>query len=684
MAEIVKQSEIAAAHDWHRNSFELPAADADRDHFPVSFRYGDLPSVSPLQDWTVRRKEVCIVDGVHCETIVFVDPSNTLECRCEVKKFRDFPAVEWVAWFKNTGHSDTNILAEIVPLDVLFAVDAATPCQVHHARGALSQRDDFEPQVTPLTFRQGGARLHLAARTGKSSTLHLPFFNLQLGNGGVIVAIGWSGGWAATFERRRDGICVRAGMEHTHLRLHAGEEIRTPRILLLFWHGSDVDDDLRHDGSADRVRSHNVFRRLLLAQYVPRSQQQIVQPPFGEGVWGAQSEANHLEKIRWLQENQIPTECYWIDAGWCGERPIAEVADSLGSQWMRQVGSWVANREAYPQGFRRIGETARSAGLGLLLWVEPERAFEATQMVREHSDWLIGPVPSGNTNGLNYMVNLGIPAARRHVTDLISNLIQEGGLTCYRQDFNDLRVPNLFAMADAPDRVGMAEIGHITGLYAFWDELLARHPGLLIDNCAGGGQRIDLETLMRSVALWRSDWQCWPFDPMAMQTQTQGLAPWVPLTVAVCDTPTEYAMRSALGPGMVTHWSSQVLDGHADLPIAAIRNLMREAHAMRKYFYGDFYPLLTYSLACDTWAAWQYDRPDLGEGLVVAFRRHQSSFSRWEAKLEALDPDAAYDLYSWDDQCTRRISGSALRVDGFTVAIEEKPGTALFTYKRVA
>ena len=41
--------------------------------------------------------------------------------------------------------------------------------------------------------------------------------------------------------------------------------------------------------------------------------------------------------------------------------------------------------------------------------------------------------------------------------------------------------------ADTPDRQGMAEIRHIEGLYAFWDGLLQRHPGLMIDNCASGG-----------------------------------------------------------------------------------------------------------------------------------------------------------------------------------------------------
>lgn len=686
MADIVKQVELAVARHWHRESFVLPAAGADTVHFPVSFRYGDQPSVAVLGQWFAHRV-AARADGsdgsVGSDDLTFTDPLGNLSCRCEVKAYDNFPAVEWVAWFRNIGVEDSPLLSEILPLDVLFPLDAALPCLVHHARGALSQRADFAPLETPLTFRQGGARLELAARTGKSSTLHLPFFNLQLGNAGVIGAIGWSGGWKATFQRSREGIRVQAGLERTQLRLHPGEEIRTPRILLLFWQGPD-SPDAAEDMVQERTRSQNMLRRLLLEHYAPRLNGQVVQPPFADGVWGAQTEARHLEKIRWLRDNDIPTECYWIDAGWYGERPLAEAADGLGSGWMRQVGSWLPNREAYPNGFQPIGDTAREAGLGLLLWVEPERAFEGTLMVQEHPTWLLGPVPSGNTAGANYLVDLGIPGARRHMTNVVSSLIETAGLTCYRQDFNDLRVPELFALTDAPDRVGMAEIRHITGLYAFWDELLARHPGLIIDNCAGGGQRIDLETITRSVTLWRSDLQCWPFEPLAMQTQTQGLAPWVPLTVAVCDEPTAYALRSALGPGLVTHWSTHALDGGAALPVAEIRRLLNEALALRKFFYGDFYPLLSFSLADDAWAAWQYDRPDLGEGMVVAFRRRQAPFSCWEATLQGVVSQGEYELYSWDDQSTLRMPGAALMDDGFAVTIRERPGSALYTYRRVA
>jgi alpha-galactosidase len=662
--------ELEAARKWLNESF-FPADGEGLSRFPVSFRYGERESAALLDGWIVRRETPQQAAGFSVETILLTDPHSGLECRCEIRVYADFPAVEWVVYLKNAGDRDTPILADILPLDVLLPVDAGAPCKVHHARGSLAQVDDFAPLETPLTFRQGGSLLQLAARTGKCSTLSLPFFNLELGGRGVIGAIGWTGGWAASFQRQREGVRLRAGMERTHLTLHPGEEIRTPRILLLFW-------------EEDRIRSHNMLRRLILAHHTPRPNGALLTPPFCEGAWGARPEASHLAQIAWIRENDLPAECYWIDAGWYGDRPIAEAADGSGPGWMKQVGSWRPNSAAYPRGLRPIGEAARDAGLGFLLWIEPERAHQGSEMARTHPEWLIGPAHSGYLDTDNYMVNLGIPEARRHITELISGLITDGRMTCYRQDFNDLRVPELFGLADAPNRVGMTEIRHIEGLYAFWDELLARHPGLIIDNCAGGGQRIDLETISRSVPLSRSDLQCWPFDPSSEQTQTQGLAPWVPLSCCACVEPTAYAMRSALSAGMSTSWSSQALEGGAHLPLEEIRRWMTEARAMRKYFYGDFYPLLSFSLAADAWAAWQFDRPDLGEGMVVAFRRHASPFPLWEARLQGLDPEADYELSSWDDQSIERMAGRQLMAEGFPVTIADKPGSALFTYRRIS
>ena len=90
---------------------------------------------------------------------------------------------------------------------------------------------------------------------------------------------------------------------------------------------------------------------------------------------------------------------------------------------------------------------------------------------------------------------------------MLSEMIGTLGISCYRQDFNMAPLA-YFRAADAEDRQGITEIKHIMGLYRLWDALREKFPGLLIDNCASGGRRLDVETLRRSIPLWRSDVTC--------------------------------------------------------------------------------------------------------------------------------------------------------------------------------
>jgi len=101
----------------------------------------------------------------------------------------------------------------------------------------------------------------------------------------------------------------------------------------------------------------------------------------------------------------------------------------------------------------------------------------------------------------------------------VSHMIEREGIDTYRQDFN-FEPLTLWQFNDTPDRIGITEIEHVEGYLSYFDELHRRFPNLLIDTCASGGRRNDLETLRRAVPLWRSDF---PYDPAAMQMQTYGL-----------------------------------------------------------------------------------------------------------------------------------------------------------------
>ncbi len=78
---------------------------------------------------------------------------------------------------------------------------------------------------------------------------------------------------------------------------------------------------------------------------------------------------------------------------------------------------------------------------------------------------------------------------------------------CLRIDFNFSPLP-FWRENDAQDRNGITEIKYINAFYRLWNILPDQFPNLIIDNCASGGRRIDIETLKRSVPLWRSDLVC--------------------------------------------------------------------------------------------------------------------------------------------------------------------------------
>jgi alpha-galactosidase len=646
------EQEPTASKAW----FDAIFAEQAGRPLPISFFYDGRESAEILPRW---RREPPAASAAGRQQLVLTDPVSGLQLRLEVSRFQDFPAIEWVVYFRNTGSEPTPILSDIQSLDLTLPATPEEPCRLHHALGSECRLEDFAPQETPLP--PGGAA-HLGSKTGRSSEGALPFFNLETGDRGIIGAIGWTGGWAARLDREPGGsVRLRAGLRRTHLRLLPGEEIRLPRILLLYW-------------ERDRWLGQNMLRRFLLAHHTPRPD-----APMCDSTWGGVLAQDHSARARWWKENDLPLDCYWIDAGWYGGRadPGGTPLLNQGWSWYQQAGDWSPDPRGYPEGLAPVGRAVQEAGLGLVLWLEPERVFKGTPWAQEHSDCLLGPVSD------NYLLDLGRPEARRAMVDLVSSVIREAKVTWYRQDFNLDPAP-FWEAADPPDRVGLSEIRHIVGLYAVWDELLARHPGLRIDNCSSGGRRIDLETISRSVPLWRSDYQCAPaFDPISQQAQLQGLAPWVPLSTGACEQPSTYAFRSALGPGLVFTgdlWHSQYPPVY---PASWLKERMAELVILRPYFLGDFYPLLSYSLADDGWAAWQFDRPDLGEGMVLALRRQRSPFIQMQPPLCGLAREARYQVRSCDGGETAIHDGRRLMEQGIPVCIEQQPGSALLVYRRI-
>jgi alpha-galactosidase len=629
---------------------------------PFAFIYSGKASSGFIGKWRVTSDEK--TEGAKIiRTVVYTDPSSGLRITAVYTIYQDFSAAEWVVRFKNTGRSDTPIIENVQACAVSFpnfAASAAGPVMLYRARGSAAERSDFGPINEAVAPK---AEIRFGPTAGRSSdTNALPFFNIATPEHGIVAAIGWSGRWESVVGRKgadARSLDLTAGMAVTHFKLLPGEEVRTPSVALLFWK------------SPDRMSGHNLFRRFVLAHHMPQANGKPVALPIAHGVgfggpfpcneYVCATESYAIGMIERLHQFGIEPDACWIDAGWY-ENPTG--------QWWSGVGTWTVNTKNFPRGLKPVTEAAKKFGQGFVVWFEPERVYEGTWLDREHKDWLAF-LPGDR----NRLLDLGNPKALAWLIGHISNFIKTEGVTIYRQDFNFDPAPFWKAM-DAPDRVGIAEMKHIEGLYAFWDALLERNPGLLIDNCASGGRRIDLETTSRSIPLWRTDYQY--YEPNGYQCHTYGLHFFVPASGTGNGDPRKYWFRSAaMGGAVVMGWELG-----AGFNVRGAIEDVAEFRALREYFYGDYYPLSEYSTSDDAWTALQWDRPEEGDGVVLAFRRPMAPQPSIEVKLGGLDAGTDYEVSFEDYGVTVVKSGRELS-SGLTLKIPEAPASLLVKYRRV-
>jgi alpha-galactosidase len=308
-----------------------------------------------------------------------------------------------------------------------------------------------------------------------------------------------------------------------------------------------------------------------------------------------------------------------------------------------------------------------------VLWLEPERVSANSRIAREHPEWVLHAGPGDG------LFNLGHPAARAWLTDYLSTCFKEWGVDVFRMDFN-IDPLRFWKTADAPERQGISEIRYVEGLYELWDELVHRQPGLTIDNCASGGRRIDLETVSRSYPLWRSDAGCASGHAEWDQIQVAGLSLYVPQHTGGVWDDDPYTFRSAATMGVSLCWDAR----DPGRSLARTRAALDEVKQLRPLYLGNYYPVFPITQRADTWAGWQFDRPDLGKGFVTLLRRPDCPYASAELKLRDLAPQAKYELEvrpTYEPAQKQVVSGAELA--RWHVQLPAR-GSTLLVYRKLA
>jgi alpha-galactosidase len=546
--------------------------------------------------------------------------------RAERRDYPAYHAVEWRVRLQGAADGSGPVFENARSADFTVQFPTDPPPTLHWSKGSQSDPGDFQPQVEALL---PGRPFALESFGGRSSDGAMPYFNLAADGGGLIVAVGWSGDWRASFEAlAAGGVKITAGLKRSRFRLRPAERVRLPAVLIMAYRG-------------DWLEGQNQFRRLMLHHFTPTNHPPTDLMPVAASVHGMigfndTTETNLIALAADVAALKLPLDTYWLDAGWTeGGFPLGQ-------------GNPLAAAARFPRGLAPVGQAVRAAGMRFLVWFEPERVMRGTWLEREHADWLLRP--SATPDSLRYqerdgfnLLDLGNAQARAWALDTLGRDIREAGIAIYRQDFN--AYPAFFwHTAEPPDEAGLREVRYVSGLYDLLDELARRHPGLILDNCASGGRRLDFEMMRRCVALWRSD-SCWDAKtfPRNVQAMTHGLSHWLPLHGLGAAATDDIALRSGLGA-----CASFAINFRDPQAVAALRRHLEGYLKVRPLFAGDYYPLTEWTDDPARWLAFQFHAPARAEGLVQAFCGAPALPGACTLRLKGLDRGQRFTITDWD------------------------------------
>jgi alpha-galactosidase len=189
----------------------------------------------------------------------------------------------------------------------------------------------------------------------------------------------------------------------------------------------------------------------------------------------------------------LGAELFVVDAGWYGPEP---------NRWSRNVGDWYAGAWL-PNDLFPVIEHAHRRGLLFGLWVEIESIGANSRLRQEHPDWILrrdGEPPDGEGRHLD----VANPAVAAWMESEIVRLISRYELDLFRLDYNSLIHEGGNVLRD-----GVVENTlwrHVESMWGIFERVRARFPGVIFENCASGGGRLDLGMLRYFDVTEITDW----------------------------------------------------------------------------------------------------------------------------------------------------------------------------------
>lgn len=265
--------------------------------------------------------------------------------------------------------------------------------------------------------------------------------------------------------------------------LESGESFQTPEVVMVY----------SADGLNDMSQTYHKLYRNRLARGTWRDRERPVLINNWEATYFDFDETKILELAK--SSKELGVELFVLDDGWFGKRD----ADTS------SLGDWFEDKRKLPSGLSQLAKNIADLEMKFGLWFEPEMVSKASELYKEHPDWILHVPNRKSSHGRNQLV---LDFSRQEVVDyiygLVAGVLRDAPISYVKWDMN--RYMTEVGSLELPAN-RQREVAHryILGVYSLYERLTSEFPDVLFESCAGGGSRFDPGMLYYAPQGWTSD-----------------------------------------------------------------------------------------------------------------------------------------------------------------------------------
>ena len=275
--------------------------------------------------------------------------------------------------------------------------------------------------------------------------------------------------WQMEIYRRDDGLCISGGLAdydfgHWCKTLKPGESLQAPSAFLSVC-GGDLDALCARLVSMQEIK--------LIDLKMPARLPVV----FNEycTTWGRPSHNNVERILAALRGRDI--DYFVIDAGWYASRDKG---------WEANMGDWEINEELFPGGFASTVSAICAAGMKPGLWFEAEVCGRDAKAY-ERTDLLLRRCGVPVTAGARRFWDMRNPMVAEYLGERVIGLLRRYQFDYVKIDYND----SIGAGCDGAESLGEGLRQNQLAAQTFLRRIGEAVPGILVENCASGGHRLE-------------------------------------------------------------------------------------------------------------------------------------------------------------------------------------------------